>query len=90
MLYINQPGLKAKAITYDDLVELTIKSGIERKRAYMYLAGLGVRGAATRVFDSTTNSYNSPIKMAVFGHVPSFVTSAKTCTRCQRLSIDFK
>lgn len=89
MLYINSPGLKDKAISYDDLVELTIQSGIDRKRSYMYLAGLGVRGEPTRVFNDQTNNYDKPVKMAVYGHIPSFVTSAKICTTCQRLSIDF-
>jgi hypothetical protein len=89
MLYINSPGLRAKAITYQDLVALTIKSGIQPQRAYMYLAGLGVRGELTRVFDDKSNDYGRPIKYAVFGDKPSFVTSAKVCSKCQRLSIDF-
>lgn len=87
MLYINTPGLKDKAITYNDLVELVIQSGIERQRAYMYLAGLGVRGELTRVMGDL--DYSKPVKYAVYGHKPSFVTSAKVCTKCQRLSIDF-
>ena len=89
MLYINTPALKAKAITYDDLVQLTIQSGIDPKRAYMYLAGIGVRGEMTRIMDDQASEYARPVKMAVYGHVPSFVTSAKICTKCQRLSIDF-
>lgn len=89
MLYINTPGLKDKAITYKDLVDITIKSGIQPQRAYMYLAGLGVRGELTRVFNNDTNTYSRPIKYAVYGNKPSFVTSAKICRSCQRLSIDF-
>lgn len=90
MLYINRPGLRDKAITYNDLVSLTIQSGIDPKRAYMYLAGIGVRGELTRIMPAYgENDYNKPVKMAVYGHIPSFVTSAKICTKCQRLSIDF-
>lgn len=89
MLYINRPGLRDKAITYADLVQLTIKSGIAPQRAYMYLAGLGVRGELTRVFNDETNDYGKPVKYAVYGRIPSFVTSAKICAKCQRLSIDF-
>jgi hypothetical protein len=88
MLYINTPGLRKVAITYADLVDITIKSGIQPQRAYMYLAGLGVRGEPTRVLGDNDN-YSRPIKYAVFGDKPSFITKAKICGHCQRLSIDF-
>lgn len=86
MLYINNP--KTKAITYNDLVELVIQSGINPKRAYIYLAGLGVRGELTRIMQAGFNDYNKPVKMAVFGE-RSFITSAKICNHCNKLSIDF-
>lgn len=86
MFYINNPN--TKAISYNDLVDLTIQSGIDPKRAYIYLAGLGVRGEPTRIMSSDHERYGRPIKMAVYGK-SSFVTSAKICRTCQRLSIDF-
>lgn len=87
MLYINTPGLAKSAISYDRLVELAIESGIAPKRAYIYLAGLGVRGELTKIMQE--HDYNKPIKMAIYGAVPSFVTSADICQKCHKLSIDF-
>lgn len=40
--------IEYKKYTYNDLVSDVIKAGIEPKRAYIFLAGLGIRGEMAR------------------------------------------
>jgi len=61
MRYI--PSKYAK-YTYDDLVADVVKAGIGPKRAYMFLAGLGVKGELAR-WEDESGSYSPPEKAPV-------------------------
>ncbi len=84
MLYINdatKPHYK-----YDDVVDLAIKNGIKAKRAFIYLAGLGVKGVFCRIQSKDSLSYLEPVKVAVIED--RLVTKVSTCTKCKGLVIE--
>lgn len=83
MLYINDP--KQSHITYDDLVETVIANGIKSKRAYIYLAGLGIKGVLARVMSGDNLDYSKPIKLAVVND--KLVSEVSTCDHCHNLVI---
>jgi hypothetical protein len=63
MLYINNPDNKYK--TYNEIVEATLKTGIDPKKVYMYLAGRGVKGVQGRALSSDGVGYLPVQKIAV-------------------------
>lgn len=81
MLYINDP--KRPHYKYDDVVDLAIKAGVDPKRAYIYLASLGVRGEKGRVMSGL--DYGQPVKLAVMGD--KLVTNVTICATCKGLVI---
>jgi hypothetical protein len=83
MIYINDP--QTKFVTYDEAVEMAIKAGIKPKRAYLYLAGLGVKGAQARINNPDTLDYYAAQKIAVMDS--TVIKSIKVCTKCKGLSI---
>jgi hypothetical protein len=85
MLYINDPNQQYK--TYDDLVNLAINTGIKPKRAYIYLASMGIKGATCRVLDNGSMTYLQPFKIAVRDD-KTIVKSASICEHCKGLTIE--
>lgn len=87
MLYVNKLETKAKIKTYDELVDLVVSSGVEPKRAYIYLAGLGVHGELARLISDSEVDYERPVKVGVTadGH---FVTKAEVCGNCGGIKIN--
>lgn len=83
MLYINDK--KQPHYIYDDVVALAIKSGVAPKRAYLYLAGLGVRGLKGRIVTDNGLGYEPVTKIAVIGN--KLVSKVSTCKSCGNLHI---
>lgn len=83
MLYINDP--KQPHYKYDDVVDMAIKAGVDAKRAYIYLAGQGVKGGLARVQSADSLSYMPPQKVAVRGN--KLVTKVTICKSCNSLII---
>ncbi len=84
MIYINDP--KQPHYLYDDVVDLVIKHGVDAKRAYIYLASLGVKGANARIMSNTGLSYLQPQKVAVKNN--KLVTHVDFCKHCQSVVIN--
>lgn len=84
MLYINDP--KQKYVTYDDAINIAVQNGVEPKRAYIYLAALGVKSAMARVMSSDFNNYLPAIKIAVTGNGYA-ITSISVCRNCKGLHV---
>jgi hypothetical protein len=85
MLYINDPNFKP--ILYIDLVNAVIKAGIEPRRAYMYLASLGIKSGNTRQTLPDLVHYGEIRKLAVNSDTGNFVTSYSICSECGLLNI---
>ena len=83
MYYINDNV--DKVVLYRDLVNMVVNSGIELTRAYIYLAGRGIRGEHARL-KRDDGSYNRPVKVAMYGD-DTLVTSVETCKCCKTLII---
>lgn len=86
MLYVNNED--APHYKYDDVVDIAVKSGIGSKRAYIYLAGLGVKGVKGRVMSDTGLDYSPAVKVAVKDN--KLVTKVSTCDKCKSLIISVK
>lgn len=84
MRYINNPKQPYK--TYDEVVTTAIDYGIDPKRVYIFLAGLGVKGGLGRVLSSDGQSYLPAVKMAIKGD--KVVSNVSICTKCKGLSIE--
>lgn len=84
MLYINNPG--TTAMTYKAVVEAVIAAGIEPQRAYIYLAGLGIKGELTRIKRKDEPGYLPPVKMAVRNNNDS-IDSVQKCEHCGAIEI---
>lgn len=82
MLYIND---QSKYKTYDEVVDATLKTGIDPKRVYIYLASRGVRGLPGRVLDDEGLNYLPVQKLAVQGG--EVIRDLRVCKGC--LSIVF-
>lgn len=83
MLYINDR--KKSYYLYDDVVVAAINSGVDPKRAYLFLAGLGVRGVKGRVVSTSGVDYLPAVKIAVINN--KVLTSVKTCEHCNSFVI---
>lgn len=83
MLYIND--LKQPYFKYDVVVNAVIDSGIDPKKAYIYLAGLGVRGVLVRVVNAGGLDYQQPVKMAVKNN--KLVSKLDICKHCNTVII---
>ena len=79
MIYINDS--KQKYQTYDDVVAFAVKNGVDPKRAYIYLAALGVKGANGRVMAGL--DYSSAVKLAVKDN--KLVETVRACKSCKGL-----
>ena len=83
MLYINDPKQLFK--TYDEAVDAAVANGVERKRAYVYLAALGVKSAMARVMSADEVGYLDAVQVAVKDK--KVVTKISVCKSCQGLVI---
>lgn len=83
MIYINDK--KTPHYIYDDLVNIVINHGIQPKRAYIYLASLGIRGEKARIISDSGMDYLPACKVAVLDQ--KVVTKVTTCKSCKGLSI---
>lgn len=54
-----------KPYTYHELVADVVAAGIDQRRAYMFLASLGVKGKLCRFLNRATLGYDDPVKVAV-------------------------
>lgn len=84
MLYINdqkQPHYK-----YDDVVDAVIKSSIDPKRAYIYLASIGVKGTLGRIINDNGMGYSPPVKLAIKDN--KLVNQLSICKHCKKLIIE--
>lgn len=84
MQYINEPDSKAK--TYKELVDFVIQHGIDPSRAYIYLAGLGIRGDLTRKMQDGFGGYGTPTKMAIKGDT-GLINELSVCDKCHSIII---
>ncbi len=85
MRYLNDPNIKA--MTYDEVVDIALKSGVPVKRIYIFLAGMGIKGAKTRVLSSNGIDYLPVVNMAINKH-GEFVTKFDTCDSCKELVVN--
>ena len=76
---------QSRYVLYRDLVNMVVNSGIELTRAYIYLAGRGIRGEHARL-KRDDGSYNRPVKVAMYGD-DTLVTSVESCKCCKTLII---
>jgi hypothetical protein len=83
MLYINDPRQKYK--TYDEVVEEAVSNGVPAKRAYIYLAAMGVKSVPVRVLSSDGADYLPPVKMAIKNK--KLVSVVKVCGSCKSLVV---
>ncbi len=83
MLYINDS--KQPHYLYSDVVDLVVKSGIDPKRAYIFLAALGVKGVLARIQSPTSLDYLAPAKVAVKDN--KLVSFVEICKHCQSVKI---
>lgn len=79
MLYMND-----KPMTYQEVVDAVIALGIEPKRAYIYLAGLGIKGVLGR-YKLGEIGYGQPVKVAV--RDGGFIYSVSACEHCGGITI---
>lgn len=77
MQYINDPKLQPYML-YDDVVRFVINHGIEPKRAYIFLAALGVKSDNARILEGM--SYLPVVKIAIKNN--RLVSSVATCDHC--------
>lgn len=78
MLYINDRN--QPHFTYDEIVDKAIQAGVDPKRAYIFLAALGVRGASARIMGDSGLGYLPAVKVAV--KHGKLVTGVTVCDSC--------
>lgn len=83
MLYINNRD--KPFVLYDDAVDMVIANGVDAKRAYIFLAALGVRGVFGRVINESGMGYLEPRKIAVKGN--DIVVGVDVCRTCRGITV---